>query len=371
MNIHLVDLQAQMRALRGEIDAAIKEVLDGCGFILGQTVAGFEEALARAAGAAHAIGVNSGTDALLLALKALRRERGGGEVITTPFTFFATAEAILHAGLDLRFADIERDSFNLDPVAVRAAVDSNTVAVLPVHLYGACADMDAFAALDLGVVEDAAQAIGATYKEHRAGSLGHAAAFSFYPTKNLGAAGDAGAVTTNDDALAARVRSLRAHGEVRAEGSRSYRYEEIGYNSRLDALQAAILSVKLRHLESWQARRNENAAYYGEALGGLSGVVPPPPARFGEHVYHQYVIRAERRDALAAHLAAEGVGTRTFYPEPLHLTPALRHLGLGAGAFPEAEAAASEVLSIPVHEHLSESQREHIASAVRAFYLGK
>ena len=158
---------------------------------------------------------------------------------------------------------------------------------------------------------------------------------------------------------------------MRAQGSRSYSYENIGYNSRLDALQAAILSVKLRHLESWQAKRNENAAYYGEVLGGLSGVVPPPPARFGDHVYHQYVIRAERRDALAAHLAEKGIGTRTFYPEPLHLTPALKHLGLKAGAFPEAEAAAAEVLSIPVHEHLSEAQRQHIASAVRAFYVGE
>ena len=200
MNIQLVDLKAQMKSLRGEIDAAIKEVLDGCGFVLGPTVADFEEALAKEAGAAHAIGVNSGTDALLLALKALLHEFGGGEVITTPFTFFATAEAILHAGFDLSFADIERDNFNLDSRAVDAALTATTVAVLPVHLYGACADMDKFKPYNRCVIEDAAQAIGATYKGCRAGSLGDVAAFSFYPTKNLGAAGDAGAVTTNDEA---------------------------------------------------------------------------------------------------------------------------------------------------------------------------
>jgi len=368
--IPLVDLKAQHAAVRAEIREALDAVLDSGAYILGEYAARFEKEFAAFTGARHAIAVNSGTDAIQLILEAIRLERGPGEVITTPFTFFATVESIVHAGHAIRFADIERDGFNLDPAAVRAAASPRTRVVMPVHLYGGCADVDALRIGDAPLVEDAAQAVGATYKGRPAGSLGEAAAFSFYPTKNLGAAGDAGAVTTSNDAIATRVRSLRAHGEVKAAEGRSYHYAELGHNSRMDGFQAAILSVKLGRLEEWQRRREANAAFYDGFLRGVPGVTPPPRNRFGRHVYHQYVLRAEQRDALKDHLARAGIESRVFYPEPLHLQPALRSLGLPRGAFPEAERAAAEALSIPVHSWLSEGEREKVATAVVEFYRG-
>jgi dTDP-4-amino-4,6-dideoxygalactose transaminase len=228
--------------------------------------------------------------------------------------------------------------------------------------------MDELRLQDVALVEDAAQAIGATYRGRAAGTLGDLAGFSFYVTKNLGAVGDAGAVTTGDTLAAALVRSLRAHGEVRSEGSRTYHYERVGRNSRLDAIQAAVLRVKLGRLDAWQARREEHAAFYDEAFRGVDGVVPPPRPPEGRHVYHQYVVRCARRDDLKAHLAREGIQTNVFYPQPLHLQPALRDLGFRAGQFPEAEAAAAEVLAIPVHAHLAVADRERVVSAVRSFY---
>ncbi len=368
--VQLVDLKAQHSEIRREIDAAIREVFDSGAFVLGPHVERFEKDLAAATGAKHAIGVNSGTDALLIALEVVRHRAGAGEVVTSPFTFFATAEAVLLAGHELRFADIDPESFNLSPAATRAAAGRRTVAVMPVHLYGRCADVDALRLPGAALVEDAAQAIGATYRGRQAGTLGDLAGFSFYVTKNLGAVGDAGAVTTGDADAAALVRSLRAHGEVRSEGSRTYHYERIGRNSRLDAIQAAVLRVKLGRLDAWQARRAEHAAFYDEAFAGIDGVVPPSPPPDGRHAYHQYVIRCARREDLKAHLAREGIQTNVFYPQPLHLQPALGAFGFREGQFPEAEKASAEVLALPVHAHLSAGDRERVATAVRSFYVG-
>jgi dTDP-4-amino-4,6-dideoxygalactose transaminase len=366
--IGLVDLTAQHAELSAELDAALRAVFDSNGFVLGETVGRFERAFAGALGVSHAVGVNSGTDALVLALDVVRLRRGVGEVVTTPFTFFATAEAVLQAGHTLRFADIEPDHFNLDPQAVEAAVGPATVAVMPVHLFGQCADVDALKPGDVALVEDAAQAVGATYKGRPAGGLGDIAGFSFYVTKNLGAAGDAGAATTNDEEIADLLRSLRAHGEVRGDGGRTYHYERLGRNSRLDGLQAAVLTVKLARLDAWQRRREAHAARYDEGLLGLDGVTVPPRTGHGRHVYHQYVIRADRRDALRAHLAEVGIGTNVFYPQALHVQPALASLGFSKGQFPEAERACLEVLALPVHAHLEPEDVERVVTEIRAFH---
>jgi dTDP-4-amino-4,6-dideoxygalactose transaminase len=365
--LRLVDLAEQHAELRPELDAAIGEVLDSGAYILGPQAAAFEEEYSAHLGVPHTVGCNSGTDALMLALDAVRLRRGPGKVVTTPFTFFATAEAVVQAGHELVFADIEPAGFNLDPAAANALADS-AVAFLPVHLFGQCADVDAFDTSDRDLVEDAAQAVGATYKGRPAGGLGLAGCFSFYVTKNLGAAGDAGAATTTDAEVAGMLRSLRAHGEVKAEHGRSYHYERVGRNSRLDGIQAAVLRVKLRRLADWQAKREANAAFYSEALAGVDGVTPPPRTVDGRHVYHQYAIRAARRDDLRAHLGEHGIETRVFYPEPLHTMPALRDLGLREGQFPVAEQACREVLSLPVHAHLSEEDRTRVVEAVSAFY---
>ncbi|MHC4134166.1 MAG: DegT/DnrJ/EryC1/StrS family aminotransferase [Planctomycetota bacterium] len=367
--VRLVDVMAQHAEVQGELDACVRTVFETGAFVLGEHVAGFERDFADALGVCHAVGVNSGTDALVLALDVVRARRGRGEVITTPFTFFATAEAVVQAGHDLRFADIEPDTFNLAPAAVQAAAGPKTVAILPVHLFGQCADVDALRSVgDAAMIEDAAQSVGATYKGRPAGGLGDAAGFSFYVTKNLGAVGDAGAVTTNDAGFAEMVRSLRAHGEVRIDEGRSYHYERVGRNSRLDALQAAVLRVKLRKLGEWQERRAGNAFSYDQALAGIDGLVPPPRAPGSSHVYHQYVVRAKRRDGLREHLGSRQIETRVFYPQPLHVQPALADLGLKEGAFPEAERACREVLALPVHAHLAASDRERVVNEIRAFY---
>ncbi|MHC4959866.1 MAG: DegT/DnrJ/EryC1/StrS family aminotransferase [Planctomycetota bacterium] len=365
--IRLVDLAEQHTELRPELDAAIAEVLDSGAYILGPQAQAFEEEFSSYLGLPHTVGCNSGTDALILALDAVRLRRGPGKVVTTPFTFFATAEAVVQAGHELVFADIEPDGFNLDPAAANAAADG-AIAFLPVHLFGQCADVDAFDTTDRDLIEDAAQAVGATYKGRPAGVLGLAGCFSFYVTKNLGAAGDAGAATSADAEVAAMLRSLRAHGEVKADQGRSYHYERMGRNSRLDGIQAAVLRVKLRRLGGWQEKREANAAFYSAALAAVDGVTPPPSTVDGRHVYHQYAIRAERRDELRAHLGERGIETRVFYPEPLHTMPALRDLGLSAGQFPVAEQACLEVLSLPVHAHLSDSDRERVVEAVSGFY---
>ena len=365
--VRMVDLHAQHADVNDELQAAVAEVFSSGAFVLGPFAQRFEEAFANRLGVKHAIGVNSGTDALILALDAVRHRRGKGKVVTTPFTFFATAEAILLAGHEVVFADIEEDTYNLDPAAANAAADGDgTVAIMPVHIFGQCADWDRYTT-DVDLIEDAAQAVGATYGDRPAGGLGLIAGYSFYVTKNLGAAGDAGAMTTNDDEMNALLRSLRAHGEVKVPDGRSYHYERVGRNSRLDGIQAAVLGVKLKKFDEWQERREGNAAIYNEAFAGLDGVVIPQ-ATTGRHVYHQYVIRCEKRDGLKDHLQERGIETRVFYPEPLHVQPAMQDLGFSEGQFPVAEKACREVLSLPVQAHLTEEARERVIDSVRSFY---
>lgn len=368
--IRLVDIGAQNTEVREEVDAALAQVLDRGAFVLGPFAEKFEQEFSAHIGVAHTVACNSGTDALLIAGDIVREERGAGEVITSPFTFFATVESMLQSQHEVVFADIDADSFNLDPAAVSAVVTDRTVAVMPVHLYGQCASIAALRAVapNAMIIEDAAQAVGAACDEGPAGSLGDLAGFSFYPTKNLGAMGDAGALTTTNERYATLARSIRAHGEQKTEGARSYHYERMGRNSRMDGFQSVVLSVKLKRLPAWDARRRENAAYYDNGLADVAAVTVPASA--GTHVYHQYAIRADRRDELSAYLQKHGVETRVFYPEPLHLAPALASMGCRDGQFPVAEQAAREVLSLPVHPQLADGQRERVVEKIRDFYAG-
>lgn len=375
MQVPLLDLTKQYEPLADDLDDAIASVVRDQRFILGPVVERFETEVVEALGVPHAVGCASGTDAILLALRAL--DVGpGDEVVTSPFTFFATAGAIHNVGARPVFADIEADTFNLSPAAAAAAIGERAKAVIPVHLFGQMADMPAFRALaagrGLGLIEDAAQAIGARQRLPEGttittGSLGDACAFSFFPSKNLGGFGDGGMVVTTDAALAARLMRLRVHG-----GRQMYHHEEVGYNSRLDALQAAVLSVKLPHLEGWSRKRRENAAFYDEALAGLEGLVTPVVRPQNESIFNQYTVRVldGRRDDLAAHLKERGVGTGIYYPVPLHLQDCFAYLGYGEGDFPESERAAREVLSLPVYPELTRGQLEHAAEAVRAFFTG-
>lgn len=374
--VPVADPGREYAELREELETALLEVAASGSYVLGPAVERFEAEVAEYLGVAHAVGVGSGTDALLLALRALG-VGAGDEVITSPFTFFATAGAIVHAGATPVFADILPDTFDLDPEAAEAAVTSRTVALLPVHLFGQMADMERLGAVaerhGLAVVEDAAQAIGAWQEGSSgrvgAGAAGNAGCFSFYPTKNLGGLGDGGLVTTDDPELAERVRRLRVHG--RAGGG--YRHLEVGYNSRLDALQAAALRVKLGRLEEWTERRRANAAAYDEVLGERDdeGTLLPPAVRPGNrHVFHQYTVRCGDRDATAAGLEAHGIGHAVYYPVPLHRQEALAHLGHREGDFPAAERAARQVLSVPVFPGLRAEERERVAAALRAVAEG-
>ena len=362
--VPLVDLAAQYPEIRADVDAAIARVLDSTAFILGREVADFEAAFAAHVGATGAVGVASGTAAIELALRACG-VTAGDEVITAAHTFIATAEAISHTGARPVFVDIDPVTFNLDPAAVRAALTPRTRAIVPVHLYGQPADMTELMALarehGLFVVEDAAQAHGAEVDGRRCGSIGDLAAFSFYPGKNLGAYGDAGAVTGTNEALLARVRKLRDHGRTS-----KYEHDEVGFGERMDALQAAILGVKLRHLESWTERRRAHARRYDELLQELP-VELPREAADRRHVYHLYVVRAERRDELLAHLKASGIDAGIHYPVPLHLQPAYADLGYVAGSLPETERAAREILSLPMYPELVDAQLVAVADAIRAF----
>jgi dTDP-4-amino-4,6-dideoxygalactose transaminase len=338
-------------------------------YVLGETVAAFERDAARYVGVPHAIGVASGSDALLIALQAL--DVGpGDEVITTAFSFFATASAITRLGAVPVFADLRPDDFLLDADAVRKKITPRTRALLPVHLYGQCVDFAAFGAIArehrLAIVEDAAQAIGATRDGIAAGAFGELGCFSFYPTKNLGAAGDAGLVSARDEKLAARVRRLREHGS-----EKRYEHLEVGLNSRLDALQAAILTVKLRHVDAWSNARAERAATYDALLraAGLEGTVALPHVVPGaRHIFHQYVIRAPRRDALRDHLRERAIGSEVYYPIPLHLQRCFASLGYRPGDLPETERAAAEVLALPMYPELSAGQQEHVVEAIAGFY---
>lgn len=361
--IPLVDLSAQYAAIRPEIDTAIQRVLDSGAFILGHEVEQFENAFAAYCDVRHAIGVASGTAALHLALLGCGIGPGD-EVITTPLTFAATVEAIAHAGAHPVFADIDPRTCNIDPSAVAAAIGTRTRAIVGVHLYGIPIDVDPLHTIAerhrLLLIEDAAQAHGARYRGQRIGGLGAAAGFSFYPGKNLGAYGDAGIVTTNDADIAARVRRLRDHG--RSGGK--YRHTVIGYGERLDALQAAVLRVKLHHLDEWNTRRRRAADRYRELLAGLPAV-PQAVANDVEAAYHLFVVRLSERDRVLAQLHAMGIGAGVHYPVALHMQPAYAHLGYGAGSFPHAERAAAEVLSLPLYPEITEAQLVEVASALR------
>jgi len=367
MNVPLLDLKRQYQTIKGEITEAIAEVVESQGFKLGPKVAAFEEKIADYCGAKRAVGVASGTDAILLALMAVGVGRDD-EVITTPYTFFATAGAVTRVGAVPVFVDIDPATYNIEPSKIEAAVTKRTKAIMPVHLYGQCADMDPILEVaerhGIPVVEDAAQAIGAEYKGRRAGSMGRAGCFSFFPSKNLGGYGDGGMITTDDDALADLLVSLREHGQTEA-----YHHWTIGTNSRLDALQAAVLTVKLRYLDEWSDGRAANADYYGSRFAGTD-VVAPHREEWNRHIYNQYIIRVPRRDALLKHLRENGVGCALYYPLPLHLQECFRPLGYSEGDMPESEKAANETISIPVFSLLTDEEREYVADTVLGFYGG-
>jgi dTDP-4-amino-4,6-dideoxygalactose transaminase len=369
VKVPLLDLKAQYRPIRAEIMAVVESVCDDQAFILGQRVADLEKDIQGYVGAGHAVGVASGTDAILLALMACG-VGPGDEVVTVPYTFFATAGSISRLGARPRFVDIKPDTFNMDPARLEAAVTSQTRAVMPVHLYGQCAEMEPVLQLasrrKLPVIEDAAQAIGATWRGRKAGTLGRVGCFSFFPSKNLGGFGDGGMVTTDDQALADRVRMLRVHG------SRvKYVHEAIGLNSRLDALQAAVLRVKLKYLEEWTKGRQRNAARY-EALfkeaNLLDRVALPTVTAENRHVYNQYVVRVPRRDQLRAFLQEREVGTEIYYPLPLHLQACYKDLGYRRSAFPQAERAAEETLALPIYAELTADQQGYVVETIKKFY---
>jgi dTDP-4-amino-4,6-dideoxygalactose transaminase len=360
-----LDLAAQYASIGSEIRAAIERVLACQQFILGREGAALEEEIAKLCGVPHGVGLASGTDALILALRACG-VKAGDEVLLPPFTFVATGSAVTALGARPVFADIRPETYNIDPTELARRVTPRTRAIVVVHLYGLPADMDPILAFaksrKLPLIEDNAQAIGASYKGRRTGSLGDAACFSFYPTKNLGAYGDAGMVATNSAELAARIRTLRNHGQTG-----KYLSSEPGWNSRLDEIQAAILRVKLRHLADWQRMRQANAAEYTRLLNQIPGVMPPMVPEGYEHVFHQYTIRVERRDALQQFLSARKIGSTVYYPHPLHLQPLYASLGHKAGDFPHAERAAQEVLSLPMYPELRKEQIARVVETIAEF----
>ena len=364
MQVPLLDLKAQYADIKGDLDQAVHRVLDSARFIGGPEVSGLEEEVARYCRTAHAIACASGTDALLLALRGL--DIGpGDEVVTSAFSFFASAGTVANVGARPVFVDIDPRTFNLDPHRLEAAITPLTKAVVAVHLFGQCCDLTAVKAVcdkhQLFLIEDAAQAIGSEWEGRRAGSVGDLGAFSFFPSKNLGAAGDGGLMTAQDLALAERVRLLREHG-----AKPKYYHALVGTNSRLDALQAAILRVKLRHLDRWSEKRAKNAAFYDQLFEGARLARPYRDART-RHIYNQYVIRLPQRDALRQHLADRGIGTEIYYPVPLHLQQCFAPLGYREGDMPQSEAAAREVLALPIYPELTEEQIRYVAACVRDF----
>jgi dTDP-4-amino-4,6-dideoxygalactose transaminase len=369
MNVPLLDLKAQFQPLRAEIMAEVQTVCDEQGFILGPRVMAFEESVARYIGSRHAIGCASGSDALLLSLMAIG-VKAGDEVITVPFTFFATAGAISRLGAKPVFVDIQPDTFNIDPYLIERAITPRTKAIIPVHLFGQCADMVTINEIagrkKVKVIEDACQAIGAAQQGKRAGVLGDTGCFSFFPTKNLGGFGDGGIITTNDKALADSMAMLRVHGsQVR------YLHEAVGINSRLDAFQAAVLQVKLKYLDQWTERRRQNAERYQQLFARTrhaNHVTLPPTAPGNFHVYNQFTVRAPKRDALRTFLKEKGVGTEVYYPLPMHLQNCYRDLGHRKGAFPLSERAADEVMSLPIYAELTEAQQSYVVEMIAEFY---
>jgi dTDP-4-amino-4,6-dideoxygalactose transaminase len=366
MKVPLLDLRAQYATIRDEVREEFDRILEEQDFILGPRVQATEESLAGYCGARFGVGVASGTDALLVGLRALGVERGD-EVVTTPYTFFATAGAIWNIGAKPVFVDIERTTFNIDPVALEAAITDRTKALVPVHLFGQCADMDRIGAIarkhEVAILEDAAQSVSARWNDRHPGALGWPAAISFYPSKNLGGFGDGGMIVTDDEAVADRARKLRVHG-----GAVRYMHEMVGTNSRLDVLQATAVRIKIGHLEAWTDARREHARIYDEAFADLDEVACPPVEMRAHHCYNQYVIRAKDRDGLQAHLREQGIGSAIYYPLSLHLQECFGELGYREGDFPESERASRESLSIPVFPELTMEQQEHVVGSVRGFY---
>jgi len=382
MNVPLLDLKAQYRTIKAEIDAAVAEVMESQHFILGPKVVECEKAIAKYSGCTHGVGVSSGSDALLICLMA-EGIGPGDEVITTPYTFFATAGAIARLGAKPVFVDIDPTTYNLDPAQIEAKITPRTKVIIPVHLYGQMADMDGVMAVaskhKLVVIEDGAQAIGAEDKGRRAGSIGHYGCLSFFPSKNLGCAGDGGMVVTNDAARAEKLALLRAHGS-----KPKYYHKVIGGNFRLDSLQAAIVSVKLRHLDKWTTARQQNAARYDQlfaesgikiadssqfAQRGYNGVdLYLPKTAANRHIFNQYIIRSSRRDALKNAMEKAGIATEIYYPVPMHLQECFAYLGQGKGMFPQSEGAALETVALPVYPELEEAQARYVVETVCNFF---
>ncbi|HEY7898342.1 MAG TPA: DegT/DnrJ/EryC1/StrS family aminotransferase [Gemmatimonadaceae bacterium] len=371
MAVPLLDLKAQHRTIRDEVIAAIMPIVDGQTFILGEPVERLEGLVAKLSHSAHAIGCANGTDAILLALRALDVGRNDA-IVTTPFTFFATAGAVHNVGARPVFADIDPETFNISVEAADEAVRNtpDTKAVIAVDLFGQMAAIDGLRSVlpdGMPIIEDAAQSIGASRqvngKRVMAGEIADIGTFSFFPSKNLGGYGDGGMVVTQSDELDARLRRLRTHGSVK-----TYFHEEVGYNSRLDTLQAVVLEAKLPHLEAWSAARRRNASIYDKAFADLDGVRTPVIDSRNESIYNQYTLRAERRDDLQTFLKKRGIGNSIYYPLPLHMQPCFAYLGYEVGDFPESERASKEVVSLPVYPELTDSQRDEVISAVRAFY---
>jgi len=370
VTVPLLDLVAQYRSIKDDVLAAMATVIERQGFIMGPEVARLETEIARLSHTKHGIACASGTDALLLPLKALDL-RPGDEVITTAFTFFATAGTIHNAGGTPVFVDIDPVTFNISPEAIEAAITPRTRAIVVVHLFGQLAPMERIGPLAAGrglpLIEDGAQSIGARRKIEgtwrMSGELGTVGTLSFFPTKNLGAWGDAGLIVTQDDGLAERLRRLRLHG-----GSRQYFHEEVGTNSRLDTLQAAVLLAKLPHLERWNEARRRNAARYTAAFGGHPAICPPQVDPANDHIFHQYTVRVPQRDELQAHLKEKGIGHAVYYPLALHLQPCFAHLGYGRGSLPVTEASMDSVISLPIYPELTREQQDRVIDAVQSFY---
>ncbi|HAF14718.1 MAG TPA: transcriptional regulator [Blastocatellia bacterium] len=369
MKVPLLDLRGQHLSLRAQLLGALEGVIDSQQFVLGPQVETLEQQVAKYSQTKFAVGCASGSDALLLALMTLDL-KADDEVITTPFTFFATAGSIARLGARPRFVDIDPQTYNMDPSRVEAAITPRTRAIMAVHLYGQCADMDPILEIskrhELPLVEDAAQAIGAEDRGRRAGSMAHIGCFSFYPTKNLGGAGDGGMLVTSDTELARRLRGLRVHG-----GLTEYQHDEVGINSRLDAMQAAVLLVKLQHLEAWSEARRRKAEFYTELLreAGLEEKFVPPFVRpEARHIFHQYVIRIPRhRDEVMKHLSEHGVGSKIYYPIPLHQQKCFAYLGYEEGQFPEAERAALQTLALPCFPEITAEQQRYVVEALKSF----
>ena len=365
MQVPLLDLKPQYKQIKEELLPKVMEVIENQAFILGPNVEKAEKELADYIGAKFAVGCSSGTDALLLALMALGVKEGD-EVITTPYTFFATAGSIARTGAKPVFVDIEPDTFLIDVSKIEAKISLKTKAIMPVHLFGQCVDMNPLMELEkkynLKVIEDAAQAIGAKYQNKKAGTIGDIGCFSFFPSKNLGCFGDGGLVTTNDEKLYERLKFLRVHG-----GQKQYQHLEIGLNARLDALQAVVISTKLPYLDSWTEKRRKNAEFYNQQFANNPNIVTPTAKSDCYHIYNQYVIRTQRRDELKAYLTEKGIGNAIYYPLSLHQQKCFEYLGYHQGSFPESEKAAKESLAIPIYPDLTNEQLKYISDTINSF----